>query len=717
MNKLCIFDKFVYNQKKFLMKKLNIGILAFSGLVFLNSCGTAKTADAQKPEMVKEVAAEPVKKEEMKEEGINLSYMDKSVRPQDDFFSYVNGNWVKTTQIPSDKASWGSFNALRENVDDASLDILNKILSESYSSDSEGQKIQNLYASFMDTDKRNAEGLAPIKGDLAKIDAIKNLNDLQKYLLEATKLGDNSFYGWRVGAFLKNSNMNAVYLGGPDLGLGRDYYQKVNEANTKTLAEYQSYVGKLFGVLGYKNSEASAKNVVDFEKQLANYLLTLEQNRDANLRYNPKNVSELPALVKNVNLQTYLKNAGVNTDRVIIGELKYYQNMDAFITQKNLPLLKDYLKYHLINGNASNLDENLEQIRFDFYSKYLQGQKEQRPMNKRGLSLVNGVLGEAFGKLYVEKYFTPESKAQMETYIDYILKSFKQHINDMDWMSPATKVKAQEKLSKFTVKIAYPDKWKDYSQLKVESPKAGATLYSNLQNVSAWQYQRSLDKIGKPVDKTEWGMTPQTVNAYYSGSNNEIVFPAAILQPPFYNPKADPAVNFGGIGAVIGHEISHGFDDSGSRFDGDGNLNNWWTDEDRKNFDAKVGQLAAQYSAYEPVKGSFVNGKFTSGENIGDLGGVAVAYDALQMYLKDHGNPGLISGFTQDQRFFMSWATVWRTKSTDQYMTNQVKTDPHSPGVFRAFGPLVNQDAFIKAFDIKPGDKMYKAPEERIKIW
>ena len=389
------------------MKKLNIGILAFSGLVFLNSCGTTKTADTQKPETMKDVVVKPAK-EEMKEEGINLSYMDKSVRPQDDFFSYVNGNWVKTTQIPSDKASWGSFNALRENVDDASLDILNKILSETYPAGSEGQKIQNLYASFMDTSKRNAEGLAPIKGDLAKIDAIKNLNDLQNYLLEATKLGDNSFYGWRVGADMKNSNMNAVYLGGPDLGLGRDYYQKVNEANTKTLAEYQTYVGKLFGVLGYKNSDAAAKNVVDFEKQLANYLLTLEQNRDANLRYNPKNVSELSGLVKNVNLAKYLKDAGVNTDRVIVGELKYYQNMDSFLTQKNLPLLKDYLKYHLINGNASNLDEGLEQIRFDFYSKYLQGQKEQRPMNKRGLSLVNGVLGEAFGKLYVEKYFTPD---------------------------------------------------------------------------------------------------------------------------------------------------------------------------------------------------------------------------------------------------------------------------------------------------------------------
>ncbi|MDT3406894.1 UNVERIFIED_CONTAM: putative metalloendopeptidase [Pseudacidovorax intermedius] len=454
------------------MKKLNIGILALCGIVFLNSCGTKAGADkSQQPEATA-VVAEPVK-EEAKEEGINLSYMDKSVRPQDDFFNYVNGNWVKTTQIPSDKASWGSFNALRENVDDNSLDILNKILSESYSDGSEGKKIQNLYASFMDVDKRNAEGLAPIKGDLAKIDAIKNLNDLQKYLLEATKVGDNSFYGWRVGADMKNSKMNAVYLGGPDLGLGRDYYQKVNEANTKTLAEYQNYVGKLFGVLGYKNSSQAAQNVVAFEKQLANYLLTLEQNRDANLRYNPKNVSELSGLVKNINLAKYLKEAGVNTDKVIVGELKYYQNMDQFLNQKNLPLVKDYLKYHLINGNASNLDNNLEQIRFDFYSRYLQGQKEQRPMNKRGLSLVNGVLGEAFGKLYVEKYFTPEAKAQMETYIDYILKSFKQHINDMDWMSPETKVKAQEKLSKFTVKIAYPDKWKDYSALQVESPKTG----------------------------------------------------------------------------------------------------------------------------------------------------------------------------------------------------------------------------------------------------
>ncbi|KQR93339.1 endothelin-converting protein [Chryseobacterium sp. Leaf180] len=699
------------------MKKINIATLALSGIVFLNSCGTAKNTAAKEEKPPVNVVAVNTETKIFPENGINLEYMDKTVRPQDDFFTYVNGNWVKDTQIPSDKASWGSFNALRENVDDSSLNILNKILSEKYKDGSEGQKIQNLYATFMDVQKRNADGLAPIKSDLAKIDAIKNTKDLQKYLLDATPVGDNSFYGWRVGADLKNSKMNAVYLGGPDLGLGRDYYQKVNDANTKTLAEYQRYVAKLFMVLGYKNSDTAAQNVVAFEKQMANDLLTNEQNRDANLRYNPKKISELPALSKNINLADYLSGSGVKTDLVIIGEMNYYQNLDQFLSQKNIPLIKDYLKYHIINGNASILDDNLDNIRFDFYSRYLQGQKEKRAMDKRGLEMVNGVLGEAFGKLYVDEYFTPESKQQMEVYIDYLLKSFKKHIAEIDWMSPQTKEKAQEKLSKFTVKIAYPDQWKDYSKLKVEAPAQGASLYSNLKNVSLWQYDKNLDKIGKPVDKTEWGMSPQTVNAYYSGSNNEIVFPAAILQPPFYNPKADAAVNFGGIGAVIGHEISHGFDDSGSRFDGDGNLNNWWTEQDRKNFDAKVSQLAAQYNAYEPVKGSFVNGKFTSGENIGDLGGVAVAYDALQMYLKDKGDVGFISGYTQDQRFFLSWATVWRTKSTDQYMINQVKTDSHSPGYFRAFGPLVNQDSFMKAFDVKPGDKLYKAPQDRIKIW
>ena len=693
------------------MKKISIYVMTIAATFYLESCSTSQKTTAKQP------TTETEAPKTIKEEGLNISYMDKSVRPQDDFYNYVNGGWMKTAVIPSDKPSWGSFNALREDVDVASLDILNKVLSEKFDSNSEGEKIQALYGTFIDWNKRNAEGINPIKSQLTKIDAIKNVKDLQKYLIEVTPSGDNPFYGWRVGADMKNSVMNAVYLGGPSLGLGKDYYQKVNEANTKTLAEYKNYVAKLETVLGSKNPDATAQQIVDFEKKLAQDLLTLEQGRDANLRYNPKTVEELKPLVKNVNLPDYLKTVGVNTDKVIIGELKYYQNMDSWMTDKNIGLIKEYIKYDLLNKNASNLDQNLDNIRFDFYSKYLQGQQEQRSMEKRGLGLVNGVLGEAFGKLYVEKNFSPEAKQKMETYVDYIKKAFKVHIENLEWMSPVTREKALEKLSKFKVKIAYPDKWKDYSKLNLKLASNGGTYYNNLEKISEWSYAKNLDKIGKPVDKTEWGMSPQTVNAYYSSSNNEIVFPAAILQPPFFNFNADPAVNFGGIGGVIGYEISHGFDDSGSRFDGDGNLNNWWTESDRKNFDEKVGQLAAQYDKYEPVTGSFVNGKFTSGENIGDLGGINVAYTALQMYLKDHGNPGKISDLTQDQRFFMSWATVWRTKSTDKYMTNQVKTDPHSPGYYRSFGPLVNMDSFQKAFDVKPGDKLYVAPEKRIKIW
>ena len=699
------------------MKSLKITILALAGVLAAQSCSTTTQSAKMSTKVEKSSDTPMIEGDAVAENGLNLEYMDTATRPQDDFFTYVNGTWYKNTEIPADKASWGSFNKLREDTDNASLEIMKRLLTDQFEPGSEGQKIQSLYGTFMDWDTRNQLGLAPLQSDLKKVDNIKNIGDLQRYLIEATPSGDNPLYGWRVGADMKNSVMNAVYLGGPSLGLGKDYYQKINDANTKTLAEYEKFVAKNLSALGYTAPETTAKKIVAFEKQMAQTLLTNEEARDANLRYNPRTVAELSTLVKNVNLPDYLKKVGVETDRVIIGEIKYYQNLDRFITQQNLPLIKDYIKYNLLRDNLGNLNQEMDNLNFDFYSKYMQGQRQQRSMDKRGLSMINGVLGEAFGKLYVEKYFPAEAKAQMEEYISYIRRAFSKRIAGLDWMSAATKAKAQEKLSKFTVKIAYPDKWKDYSKLQFSAPSSGGTLYANMQNLAAWNYDRMLAKVGKPVDRTEWGMSPQTVNAYYNSSNNEIVFPAAILQPPFFNFKADPAVNFGGIGAVIGHEISHGFDDGGSRFDGDGNLNNWWTDTDRKNFDAKVAQLAAQYDRYEPVKGSFVNGKFTSGENIGDLGGVNVAYEALQMYLKDKGNPGLISGFTQDQRFFMSWATVWRTKSTDQYVVNQVKTDPHSPGYYRAFAPLLNVDAFYTAFNIKPGDKLYVAPENRVKIW
>ena len=695
------------------MKKISIAVLAFSGMLILDSCGTQKQATTEPTP----APIEELKPAELPENGIAIELMDKSVRPQDDFYNYVNGTWMKTAQIPADKASWGSFNELREKTDLNSLKILDNLLKETYAKGTEGQKIQDIYATYMDMDKRNADGIAPIKGDLAKIDAIKTMADLQKYLVEATKTGDNPFYSWGVYADLKNSTDNAVYMGDVNLGLGRDYYQKDNEENTKTIGQYKDYLTKLYTVLGYKNPEVAAQKVVDFEKTAAQTLIPNEKIRDANLQYNPKTLSELKSLVKNVDLPSYLKNAGVNTDRVIIGELEYYKNLDKFLNAKNLPFIKDFLKVKLLNGSASVLDQKLDDLQFDFYGRTLSGQKEQRAMNKRALSTINGVLGEAFGKLYVDKYFTAEAKAEMVTLIDYLKKSYVQHISNLSWMSDETKTKALDKLSKFTVKVGYPDEWKDYSKLQVLSKNEGGTLYGNLKNVSNWAYQRELDKVGKKVDKKEWGMTPQTVNAYYNPVNNEIVFPAAILQAPFFDFKADPAVNFGGIGAVIGHEISHGFDDSGAMFDGDGNLKNWWTDADKKNFEEATKKLAEQYSKYEPVKGTFVNGLFTNGENIADLGGVAIAYDALQMYLKDKGNPGLISGYNQDQRFFLSWGTIWRTKSTEKYMINQVKTDPHSPGLYRAFGPLVNVEAFYNAFEVKEGDQHYKKPEERIKIW
>ena len=650
------------------------------------------------------------------DKGLSLAEMDTTVRPQDDFYNYVNGTWAKTAKIPADKPTWGSFHILREKTDENCLLILDNLLKENFAQGTEGQKIKDLYESFIDWKKRDAEGLKPIEGLLTKIDNIKTLADLQKYLEEVTPEGENPICAWGVYADMKDSNMNTVYLGNFSIGMGRDYYQKDNKENTEALQKYQDYVKAIFKVLKDDKAAEKAKQMVDFERSVAKLMLTNEEDRNPNLSYNPQTMAELSKLVKNINLPQLLKNVGVNTDKVVVSEIRLYKQYDKFINEKNLPLIKDYLKYQLVADNASNLTKELDELSFNFYNKELQGQQEQRPMNKRALSVINGILGEAFGKLYVEKYFPPKAKEEMVTLVDYLKKSFAQHIKDVTWMSDATKEKALAKLNKFTVKVGYPDKWEDYSKLTIE-PAAKSVYYTNLQRVNEWAYQKSLEKVGKPVDKTKWGMSPQTVNAYYNPLYNEIVFPAAILQPPFFNFEADPAVNFGGIGAVIGHEMTHGFDDSGAEFDGDGNLKNWWTPEDKKNFENATKALAKQYDQYEPVKGVFVNGTFTSGENIADLGGVNIAFDALQMYLKDKGNVGKISNFTQEQRFFISWGTVWRTLSTDKYLTNQVKTDPHSPGYFRSFGPLVNVDAWYKAFDVKEGDKLYKKPEDRIKIW
>ncbi|MDH5827089.1 M13 family metallopeptidase [Sphingobacterium faecium] len=643
---------------------------------------------------------------------INTAFMDKSVRPQDDFYNFVNGQWMKTVSIPSDKARWGSFDELRENTDIATLKILKESLSTTFEKGTDGQKIGDLYRSYIDFDKRNQLGISPIKPYLDKIEAIKDFNGLYNYLVEVTPIGGNPFFGAYVYAHLKNSNVNTVYLGAASLGLGRSYYQVVDAKNTETLGDYSNFISTLYSKVGQRTRDLKGPKIVAFEKELAKNLKTVEQSRDADKRYNPVAVSDLKKMVKNIDIAKYLKDTGFKSDTVIVSELAYYQNLDKVLKPENLEAIKEVLKFNVMNDAASYLTADLDQLNFDFWGKKLKGQKEQRDLEKRGVEFVNSVAGELLGKLYVKENFPPEAKEQAEELVGYLIKSFEQHINDLKWMSAETKVKALEKLAKFNVKIGYTDKWKDYATLNV-----GSSLFDNVMSAQKWSFEQNLAKQGKPVDKSEWGMTPQTVNAYYSPLFNEIVFPAAILQPPFYDYKADAAVNFGGIGAVIGHELSHGFDDQGAKYDGNGNLNNWWTEEDKTKFEASADALVKQFEAYEPVPGVKVNGRFTLGENIGDLGGSSVAFDALKMYLKDKGNPGLIDGYTQEQRFFLSWATIWRTKTTDEFVVNQVKTDPHSPAQYRAFAPIINLDGFHDAFDTKEGDKLFVPKNDRIVIW
>ena len=648
------------------------------------------------------------------EKGLELSAMDTSIHPGDDFYNYVSGSWMKTAKIPADKPAWGSFYMLMEKTDEQCLSILDDLLKKEYPKGSEGEKIQTLYKEYISWDKRNADGLKPLELYFQKIDAIHSLNDLQNYLQEMTSKRANHICPIGVYADMKNSKMNAVYLGNFALGLGKDYYQKENPSNTEALAKYQDYVADIFKVLKDPLPQEKAKQIVAFEKNIAKYMLTSEEENNPNLSYNPVTTKELSTLVKNLNLPELLEKVGVHTDGVILTEIGLYKHYDTFINEKNLPLIKDYLRYKLVTLNSNFLTQELNDLTFNFYNKYLMGQQEQRPMNKRALELINGILGEAFGKLYVEKYFPEKAKDQMLTLIDYLKKSFAQHIKNVTWMGDTTKEKAMEKLHKFSVKVGYPDKWEDYSKLTM-NPEV--SLFENITQVGEWAFQKALDKVGKEVDKTKWVLPPQTVNAYYDPTSNEIVFPAGILQPPFFSFEADPAVNFGGIGGVIGHEMTHGFDVSGAEFDANGNLQNWWEPADKENFQKATEALAKQYDQYEPVKGIFVNGTMTNVENIADLGGVNIAFDALQMYLKDHGSVGKISGFTQEQRFFLAWASVWRTLSTDQYITNQVKVDPHSPDYLRAFAPLTNVDAWYKAFDVKEGDKLYRKPEDRVKIW
>ncbi len=662
---------------------------------------------------------------EVREEarGINLAYMDTTVRPGDDFFRYVNGRWVDSTEIPADQTSWGSFMQLRKKTDSSALALLERASKDgNLDASSDQAKAVFLYQSIMDTVARNQKGIEPIKPYLAKIDSIQNKEDLQRYLTEMQQYGGAGFFGFTVRADAKNSNANAAYIFPSGLGLpDRDYYVAQDQTSKNILDQYEAHITKMLQFLGDNREQAAqkAKTILAFETNLAKPQLDRVERRDARLSYNPMSVSQLQNQVKAINWEKYLNDIGAaDVDTIIVSQPKYMQALQTTFSGKNVEDWKTYLRWNLFNNASSTLSMELERASWEFYSKTLQGTQEQRPLKERALATVNGSLGEALGKLYVEENFPPEAKEKAREMIANIIQAYEVRINNLSWMTDSTKVKAIEKLGTTVIKVGYPDEWKDYSALTISGPDhEEGSYFQNMMNVNKWRTKETMEKIGEPVDKTEWFMPPQTVNAYYNPSYNEIVFPAAILQPPFYDYKADAAVNYGGIGAVIGHEISHGFDDSGSRFDSEGNLNNWWTEEDLSQFETLGTALADQYSAIEVLDSVYINGKFSLGENIGDLGGVNAAYDGLQLHLQKNGNPGLIDGFTPEQRFFMSWATIWRIKMRDEALRNALKTSPHSPGMYRAYVPLTNIDAFYEAFDIKEGDKIFVAPENRVRIW
>ena len=662
------------------------------------------------------------KKEEVKKnEGFELSNLDTTVRKQDDFFRFANGGWINKNQIPADQGSWGAGNELRDYNRGIVLEVLKKATDDNkYHEGSDQRKAADFYSIGMDSMLAEKVGLSVMKPVFDKIAAMKNKADLQTYLAEQELEGGGAFFGLGVFPDLMNSKKMAAYLGSGGIGLPeRDYYIKLDSKSKETRDKYKEHIIKMLVLAGSEEQKAKteAEKIISIETQLAKATLTKEEQRNPVKLYNPKSLGELARLTPSFNWSTYFQLIGVKEDTIVVMEPLFMTECEKIYNTYKWEDLKVYLRWTALRGAAPFLTHAFVTESFEFNSKYLRGVNQLRPRWKRVLDMTDNYLGEAIGKLYVEEVFPPEAKQKAIEMVENIKLAFADRIKSTDWMSDSTKKMALKKLSTFTVKIGYPDKWKSYVGLIIEKAPEKSSYYQNATNASRFQVREQIDKLERPVDKSEWEMTPQTVNAYYNPLFNEIVFPAGILQPPYYNYKADEAVNYGAIGAVIGHEISHGFDDQGSQFDAEGNLKNWWLSEDLKKFQEKGKALAAQYNAYQPLPGVFVQGQFTLGENIGDLGGLNAAYDGLQRFLNEKGRPGLIDRYTPEQRFFLSWATVWRVKYKDESLRTQINTDPHSPGMYRANGPVSNMEQFYKAFDVRPGDKMYREEKDRVKIW
>ncbi|MFT6977821.1 MAG: putative endopeptidase [Shewanella psychromarinicola] len=695
------------------MRKLVIGGLCASLIAGLSACNNEKAIVAPAADVAKTATATAVA--QALTSGINFDNIDKSVRPQDDFYMYVNGAWLNKADIPSDRTSIGAFYDLRENARDDVKAIIEDLSATANLADgTDEQKVADLYRSFMDVDTLNKLGLAPIQAELDHIAALKDKQELTAFFGENQANGGGTPLAFYVDIDAKDSSRYATHIYQYGLSLPeKDYYFNDSERFVNIRKAFVEHVEKMYNLAGLPDAKANAEAILALETQIAEKHWDVVENRDSTKTYNLYQVSNLPELASEINWDGYLAALGGDkqTD-IIINQPSYIQGLNEVLKNNDLNTWKNYMTWMTLTHNANNLSEAFDNENFAFFSKTLNGQEEQEPRWKRGVSTVSDTLGEVVGKVYVKRHFAPEAKTRMEKLVSNLSGAYSSSIDSLDWMSADTKVAAKEKLAKFNPKIGYPNKWADYTKLTIQADD----LIGNAKRAAVVQHNKDVAKLGQPIDKDEWHMTPQTVNAYYNPTMNEIVFPAAILQPPFFNLEADDAVNYGGIGAVIGHEMGHGFDDQGAKFDGEGNMRDWWTEADLTAFESKGNALIAQYNGYQVFDDLNVNGSLTLGENIGDLSGVTIAYKAYKMSLNGKEAP-VIDGLTGDQRFFMGFTQIWRVKMKEESLRNRVATDPHSPGHFRALGALSNMPEFYSTYDLKEGDKMYIEPAKRVKIW
>jgi predicted metalloendopeptidase len=648
--------------------------------------------------------------------GVDAVSIDSSVRPQDDFFRYSQGKWLKDVEIPSDRSSWGAFNIAQDNVEQQIRTLIEQAAQDkSAKAGSDAQKMGDFYASYVDEKRRNELGLAPLKAERARIAALKDTKQVAALIARFNRIGAGAPLDMSVHQDNKASTRYIVDLTQSGLGMpNRDYYILDDAKLADTRAKYQSHVEKMLALAGHEDAGAAAAHIVALETQIAKAQWSAVENRDPVKGYNKIAVAQLKGVMPGFDWSAYLKGTGVagKVDALIVSQPSYLSRLDAIIAQTPVETWKSYFEFRLLSAYAPYLSQAFVDESFAFRGAVLSGAKVNRPLEKRAIAEINRDLGEVVGKAYVAAYFPAERKEQVRDMVQNFLAAFKERIDTLDWMTPDTKKQAQAKLAKISVKVGYPDRWRDYSKLAV----ARADLVGNVMRSREFGHEREVGKLGKPVDRSEWGMTPQTVNAYYNPELNEVVFPAARLQFPLYDPNAEPAINYGAVGISIGHEISHAFDDQGAQFDGDGNLRNWWTKEDGEKFAAKGKLLVAQYGGYSPVEGYKLNGELTLGENIADNAGAIMASRAYKISLKGKPAP-VVDGFTAEQRIFMGLAQARRGKARDAALIAQVKSDPHSPSEFRVNGSLRNHPGFYEAFEVKPGDKMYLPPEERVIFW